>query len=561
MNKALLLSFIVIVNTKAYFQKATEVYDSQKIVNQAISDITSIGLNCADPTRLQKNYQEFIEYTMGLFRGIAKFSSSAVYLTLGNSVYPNFCHVYHSGHINSYNEGILERAGEYSGLPATITLPHPEYYWPKYLIEVTESGNENHKSFVFKNPLWVAQRNITNGILESKSLNVVDGLSLSMLGGSQGDVVGGPIQSVLRNQRITGAIDKDFQSFEASIWPVALSHEIAKEFSVCGKEREKYGLNAGGVKWKVPVVPMTCSLATSRQIGFMWDMGLIDLVNPASIKKVAIGSNPKTCALEYTAKMAAKLAASEARSITQAGEAMLNKLKAPFDLRKALLGCGFPPIGEAESFFNTIKDFARTDKLFELSCSPWGGIFPRTSKEYTTSEFKFINTALKFKSVSNEVLGVDRGDLEKWTTVYPRDTRSSSLYHTGDPRMIDKVIGPSGNAYEVKDITTSMTKSNLLKQMSPEIALAYMAKKEKAMNSGQFATGSTKRRIYLISEKIKCVFPSKKIKVKLPGGGGFEKYDSCKSAIKLKVNKYFQQVALRKICDASGMIEGLPWKL
>ena len=147
-----------------------KLFNKGKVFKDAADIISQLGLNCAtDPQLIETFYNEFVR----VLSGVARVASESAQLMVYKADFPNMCHVMTQNHINTYSEGThvtktkkcsLKNplGGCLTHIYTTYEKPEPSYYWPKYLIEVTEKGNDPHPTFAQGNLLYSGNRKIAN---------------------------------------------------------------------------------------------------------------------------------------------------------------------------------------------------------------------------------------------------------------------------------------------------------------------------------------------------------------------------------------------------------------
>ncbi|MFG1544579.1 hypothetical protein [Halobacteriovorax sp. ZH2_bin.1] len=503
--------------------------------------IGNIGLNCLDPSRAQQNYVEFYEEITRLFKGAGGLGLELALLTGTAKDYPNLCNVFTDYHANTYSEKDVFQNKNNKGLFSVSTYSiDVEYYWPKYLIEVTESGSSPASIFTKNNVLYGLSRKVGKLIDTSEIENKMGQIKTTLFSGMNES---NSFITKFNKMRLTG--NNKVKSYEANIWPIALAHEVAKEFTVCGPTREKLGYNAGGVKWPFSGVPMTCPIATTQDAAFIWDTGVMDLIAPDSLAKLYGASDPRSCAIDHVRRATQSKVSGKLSSLTPPVE---NFGSQNAMMRKALFGCSYP-VSSFEAIFNNLSSTLTKNPLNQIMCTPWGQLYPRTGKVATANDYVFANTALKFKSLSNDVFGVELGAQEKISSFLPFDERSYGLYEYGDLRMIDSSASPDLALSETSEIAKSATYASAIAEMDSASALATEVARQEKLETGGVNVSGSRRRIYTVWEKINCVSPVRKQVIRATGAATISKYESCQKAIRLEVYKLFQRKYLRKICD------------
>ncbi|MFG1594143.1 hypothetical protein [Halobacteriovorax sp. CON-3] len=551
-KKALLIvGMIGVVNfySQANFETGVEkILNSDEIKSDFGEIMSSIALNCLDPSRLQQNYVEFIEEMSRLAKGFVEVGPALAILTGTAKRYPNLCNVYtdyHASTIETENKLMSKKTdGPISIKTYSMNI---SYYWPKYMIDVTETGGSPASFFTEGNSLYSLNRKISDKIELGK---LDEALIASAPSESKNFLALNASVSKMNRMRITGSTV--MPTLEAHAWPVALSHKIAKDFTVCGPEREKLGLSAGGIKWPVPMVPMTCPVATSEDIPFAWDTGAIDLISADGLTRAKAGMDIRLCGADIVQRAVGKFSG----KISEVAPP-LEKLQGETPvMRSALMGCSFP-LSSSEGMVNNIRKSASMNPLSKVSCTPWGALYPRSGKTYQRNDYTYANTALRFKSLANDVFGLEIGADEKVSSYYPFDTRAFGLYSYGDIRMKDSSTDPLFIAKEVANQSLSLSYKNVLGASDRVTATAIEISRQDAIKKGKIRPFDSKKRVYTIWEKISCVSPAQIQEIKVMGQPTVRKYNSCQKAIRVEAYKLFQQKYLRRLCDLSGQTLGV----
>lgn len=558
--KAFLIVIIIVTDVLAQgFRFDNFKYSKAQAVLDAQNSLQEIGHNCVEPHRLPLSVKEFVEETTRLIEGMNRLSLEMT-LKMGSSVlYPSICNVFTQSQANEYKEEWLDiPKSKEVGSVGTQKLK-VNYYWPKYQIEVTEIGSDFHDSYKLGNKMLLPSRIVAKKMASMYDISKINSIrnyliaDLPFLSSS-------PVLNPIQKLRITGSQSTDGASLEANAWPIVGSYTVASMLTVCGPSREELGFDPGGIKWPFKGVPMTCPIGTSEDIYPFWDSGYLDFLDPNSVKNILLSTDVKTCGADYVAKTIGDLASAKAENYIPYNSVQ-NAINEKYpSLRKSLLGCSFPLVGDVEAMSLKYAKTVSGQSWRELGCTPWGPLYPRTGRHTFHNDFIYANTALRYKLLLNDVMGINRGLSEKWSMAYPWDARSYQLHMAGSPLLIDTSLSPKHKADLAKNMSAQGTYSAQLSQMDSASALAVELGK-RALEEGGVVDGTGgDRRIYTIWEKIVCPTPITVTTFKTPVGEAYKKYDSCKSAIRLSAYKNFQKNILRKMCDASGNFEGAPWK-
>ena len=201
---------------------------------------------------------------------------------------------------------------------------------------------------------------------------------------------------------------------------MGLSQTWAKYFSVCGKVREDKGLNPGGYAWDIPFVPMTCPVAMSQDIYGFWHTGYLDYVSPKQAGQMVLGSNPVTCSATQAMNFIASQGGFEGAKNSGSQQEVSGELNQMTEkLGKGLRTCSWPLLGKAEVIYKVAKDHLNPGAYKGPHCTVWGTTAPRISTAPFDTEFNFANKALQFKLLAHELMGVPRGNEERWSLAYP----------------------------------------------------------------------------------------------------------------------------------------------
>lgn len=566
-NKTILICFVFIIFSSTSsvaagmsFGDALKNLMKDNLGMDASNAIRNIGFNCSDPSRFQQNYVMFINEVRRLAAGLGEVAAATGKMLAIKPDYPNFCHVMSRKHLNTYSESIFKTYGKTkAGLKIVNETPVPNYYWPKVFIEASEKGMDSHKSFAHNNAFYSMNRAISdklNGPKNNLSVNKFFGLLLGTLfGGDTSSASEILALAPVENLRLTANAGAN-STLESSIWPVAFSHEIAKSFTVCGPVLSDQGRNAGGYKWPVEGAPYFCPIATTSDAGAYWDNGVLDYFDPKSLKAIMESSLPGKCQLNHIQKRLedSPLMSESLGSVSEISESMQDN-----PMRSALLGCSFPILGSVEGVLSKFASMTKTSSWRDITCSPWGQVYPRSSSTILKNDYMFANTALKFELFASDIFGVKRGKAERWSLAYPwESSRGRKLFVPGDPLLIDTSLS---NKVQLGKIRAKEVTANIaLESMPTEAGMLAGLAHYKGIKRGKVNSLNGDRRIYTSFEKITCQYPS--TKTTIAPGTPFEttKYSDCQSAVRFEALKLIQLKYLRAACDMSGQLLGLPWK-
>ncbi|PIR04673.1 MAG: hypothetical protein COV57_03050 [Candidatus Liptonbacteria bacterium CG11_big_fil_rev_8_21_14_0_20_35_14] len=555
----LLINITTSLQAEEYLNVKDGLISDSEIFTDGQNAIREIGQNCADPTRLHLNIMEFVNETKNLISGLSELSSELAIQTGNNRNYPNICHVFTQAQRNTYKEEWIDAPVEKNQGVVSAKTVKVSYYWPKYQIEVMERGNDFASEYIENNSLFSVNRAIAEKLLPLYDVTKISSIKDYITGGLEGGALSQALSPIER-LRITGTGSSTGTHLESNIWPIASSYTVASRLTVCGPEREEMGINPGGIKWPFRGVPMTCPLSTSLDLYPYWDTGVLDFINPRTIKNIFTSSDIKTCAIDYSTKLLAELAEDKVSTFVPT-ELIAKKTEGlSGTIRKALLGCSFPVLGDVEALVSTFTNVTSIGKWRELGCTPWGPLYPRMGRFTFKNDFVYANAALRFKLLSNDLMGVERGQSERWSLSYPWEKRAYGLYIPGSVALIDSSVSVKHQSELIKKFSKEYGYASQLKVQDSVTALGLELSRQGLEKKIGKKLINGDRRIYTIWEKIKCVYPVKKLTIKTPIGITYSKYDSCRSAIKMSVYKNFQQNILPKICTASAMTEGAPWK-
>lgn len=428
MKKLFLTILIYSIHHPSYGFGPDDIVSGGELAKDAAKIIANLGTSCGqDPS----NVTLFVKEVTSILHGVSSVITTAGTQLASKKDYPTACHVLTRPQIDSYHEEkksheekkcVIEDGLGGCALEATITTStiKPIYYWPKYFVEVTEKGNDYHKSFARDNKLYFANRKIAEklrGFIDQNgALNITKKvLGMQVALDTLGLDVGNPdwdgfFKSAalvpFERMRMRADKSKGETSFDAAIWPVVLSKLLAEKFSVCKK---------GGYGWAIDNIAQTCPLALSSDAYAYWDTGMIDYVDPQTAASMITSSNPASCLGEEALRQSGAIRESMGERDKITGE--LGKIGR--ELRESLKTCSWPIIGDAEAL--ALKAYSMTDPLKWSGpyCSMWGPLAPRVSTNHTSSDYSYANKALQFKLFSHELFGVPRGKDERWSLAYP----------------------------------------------------------------------------------------------------------------------------------------------
>lgn len=452
MNKLIILAMVLVIVPPTYsVPDAGSVVskilkDKQKIISDLRSMIVDLGLNCATPDKWPEAYKELVK----LLAGVAKVISEQGLTLALKEDYPTACHVLTKPQIASYTEGVEENSWSEchrwsEGICITkkhITTwrPQPEYYWPKYFLEVAEKGNDAHKSFARGNRLYYANRKIASALSKFVDLdgpislvqkvfltkNLLGTVGINVGSVDNSDLVKTAILTPFEKNRIRANHQKTQPSFEVNIWPVGLSQTLAQHLTVCGPVLTDQGKDPGGYTWAAKGIPMTCPVAMSKDSYAYWDTGMIDYLDPQAVASMAIASNPLSCGAAAGADAFGKLGPAKAESKGESGKISSSLADLTKKLRTGLKTCSWPILGTAQAIAGKVMSATDSAKWKGPYCTLWGSLAPRSSTSLYENDYSYANAALKFKIFSHELFGVPRGSEERWSLAYPWEGPGSS---------------------------------------------------------------------------------------------------------------------------------------
>lgn len=606
-------------------QNISDIIGRGEAISEAKKIVANLGLNCATPD----NWSVFVNEMYKLLAGITRVASESTLMLALKKDYPTMCHVLTQPQINAYREGQKTNNSSscVSRVFGTCVLrkhvktirPTPSYYVPKYFIEVTEKGNDPHPAFAEDNKLYTLNRNISasleslidaKGAIKLTSMVMGSGQVLNAFGGKTGtqdwsQLTKNALLTPFQKMRISANKDATNTTYQAAIWPVALSELIASRFTVCGPILKDKGEHPGGYTWSAKGIPMTCPVSMSQDATAYWDTGMIDYLDPEALTAAAAGSNPLTCGIAEGMTKLANMSGGKAGPLGEQGSINSSLSKLSNKMSKSLKLCSFPVLGNAEAIAKKALSATSMDKWKQSKCTIWGSLAPRMSSSVYSNDYSYANTALKWKLFSHEMFGTPRGQQERWSIALPWEGRGSSTFGGGKYGGIEKihqnVSGKFGSFLKEKGINlpggkttsrseallppgspllidTSYTKKHFSDQVnqlaneagylatmaaSGNSAAAWLGAETARAKSGRFyGRNPTRggRRIYTIWEKISCTGKSMIVKTKVGPAPEITKYQSCRDAIRFEVYKFVQLKLLRRICNALGQEEGKPWK-
>lgn len=627
---------ILLISLNLFFSSSTlanALYDIAEISKDGAKIVSGLGLNCGSPN----NWGVFVEEFQNIASNTQAFITELGLQTGGAKDFPNVCHVLTTNQINSYKEDthrtvdkkcVVKLPKPFKGCKVhnTITTDKPiaSYWWPKYLIEVSEKGNDHHESFTENNTLFKLNRGIANGLsslfdvggvvklaglmeLSMKSLEAT-GIAKKPKTGNSLDSSKAIVLSPLEKMRVTSNSQSNLKTLEASIWPIVSSKVLAEGLTVCGPDNFKIGKETGGYGWDFKGVPMTCPVALSADAYSYWDSGIIDFLDPEFAQSLLVGSNPLTCGMAQAQNYFSN--EKSASSPPSGEQEEIKKKQSGLSLRDkmSLSKCSFPILGPAQAIAK--KTLAMTDmrKWKQVKCTLWGNIAPRSSQLTMETDYSYANTALKFKLFSHEMFGVPRGENERWSIAYPWEgsgtheaegalgsfnkiydssfgqnvkkvtggkmdlsnnnssNRSEGLFVVGDPRFINASMSSKYIANRTKELAREASAISALATstsgLDPITRSAVYSAFETARYAKTSIGGSNAVSGYKRIYTIweKVSCVGSTTRVKTTFPVSITAYSSCRDAIKYEARKYFQIKYLRKLCNFLGHTEGKPWK-
>jgi len=446
-----------VFSTSAFAQGDPEdfvraVMESAETTRKAQEIVTNLGLNCADYANIKLFLQELQKALRGLERLMTE---SGLQLALKKD-YPTACHVLTKEQINAYTENMdtsrKSRCISHDPFGGCLVRqnikvehPHPQYYWPKYFIEVNEKGNDSHPAFAAHNGLYSASRGVAKGIAGFMDKNGALKITAMVMSGKHAlGAIGMNVGSVntqelmqaaaltpFEDLRIRGSHHKTMTTFEVNIWPVAVSETMAEHFSVCGPILKEQGKSPGGYSWPYKGVPMTCPVAMSRDAAPFWDTGMLDYLDPQAVTQMAAASNPVSCGGVTAMDALGGMGGASREKIGDQGPASNATSGMSQDWRQALVGCSLPILGSAEALAKKATSAMDSAKWHGPYCTLWGSLAPRMSSGIFGSDYAYANAGIKFKTMAHELFGVPRGDSERWSLAYPWEGPGSSADAAG----------------------------------------------------------------------------------------------------------------------------------
>jgi hypothetical protein len=429
------------------------VMESAETTQKAGQIVSNLGLNCADYANIKLFLRELQKALRGLGRVMTE---SGLQLALKKD-YPTACHVLTKEQIKAYSEGVdtSHKSRCVSRDPwggcllrenTKVEHPHPQYYWPKYFIEVNEKGNDSHPAFAKNNGLYSASRSVSKSLAGSIDKNGALKITAMVLGGKHAlDAIGmevGPVSSKdlmqtaaltpFEEMRVRASRHKTMTTFEVNIWPVAVSETMAEHFSVCGPLLKEQNKSPGGYSWPYKGVPMTCPVAMSRDAASFWDTGMLDYLDPQAIGQMAAASNPISCGGAAAMDALGGLGEGSREKIGDQAPVSNATSGMSQDWRQALVGCSFPILGSSEALAKKALSAMDSAKWQGPYCTLWGSLAPRMSSGIYGSDYAYANAGMKFKTMAHELFGVPRGDSERWSLAYPWEGPGSVADGRGD---------------------------------------------------------------------------------------------------------------------------------
>ena len=464
MKKIIFLFFSIIVPYRGISeidpkQIISTITGTPEFLKEGMSAIASLGLACGRPDQ----WGLFVSEINKILLGIAEIISETATQLAFKKDYPTVCHVLTQEQLDLYKDyddnskknkkGVrTKRIDKHLPLYKHYEVLSPHYYWPKYFIEVTEKGYDPHDKFAKENGMFKFNRKIAD--IYEKIINPQDVLKLiqSVLTGEvllkgvnaalnalpdkmTGDAnikIGKPkdnfasiiptllLSVPLEKYRLIGSKKDSMSTYDASIWPIALSYAMAKNFTVCGPSLKQSGKHPGG-SFDALGLAATCPMALSSDAATLWDTGFLDYMDPEAISAMVASSNPATCIAD---SVRTYFADEEARDTTTTSNPNDPDKKPHNEIPESSMGdgllkCSYPITGTIESVLK--KSIAMTDpkKWKQAKCTVWGPLAPRASFSVQDTDYSYANTAFKFKLFAHELFGVKRGEAEKWSLAYP----------------------------------------------------------------------------------------------------------------------------------------------
>lgn len=447
------LTLILSLANNSYAADIGSVISNQELIADAERIVSALGLNCGTPN----NYPLFLNEFYKVMTGFGQFSSELALQTGTAKKFPNICNVLTQPQIDSYSETpektynrkcVLIRPWPLKGClkfnNITTTQPRATYWWPKYLIEVSEKGNDFHSSFVEGNKILAINRSIARGLTKFFDVGGVTKLVGLMTGsasllkavgvnlGSTSDLKLGQALALSPSEamRITAGSGRTLTTYEANIWPIVSSKTLASKLTVCGPQITDAGGDPGGYAWPYAGVPMTCPVATSTDAYSYWDSGILDYIDPEAAIQVAAASNPLTCGMAAGMEYLASQGKFQGEKVGD--QSKYDKESSGSSQSKSLSNCSSPVLGTTEAIVKKSMSTADMKKWSQVKCTLWGSIAPKSAITAYDNDYSYANTALKFKLFSHELFGVPRGDQERWSLAYPWEGGGGSTNSTGD---------------------------------------------------------------------------------------------------------------------------------
>lgn len=481
MRLMMMLILSMLLASNGYAGAINSIYDIVEVQRDAARIVSNLGLNCGTPN----NYPVFVDEFKNFISGVSQFSTE-LFLQLGTAKnFPNVCNVLTQNQINSYQETsetthdrkcVLRKwpfkgCLKYNNL--TYDKPQATYWWPKYLIEVTEKGNDFHETFVEGNTILRANRSLSKGLMNLFDVGGVAKLAglltasgqlmkASKIGMNMGDTsnlgLGQAVAlSPMEAMRITSSQSKNATTYEANIWPIVSSRSLAENLTVCGPQLAAMGKNPGGYSWPFKGVPMTCPVATSSDAYSYWDSGILDYLDPEAATQVLAASNPLSCGMAQGMEYLSAQGKFEGQKAGDQSEINNSIGGLGESLKKSISNCSWPILGIAEAIAKKALSSTETRKWSQVKCTMWGPIAPRSSILNYENDYSYANTALKFKLFSHELFGVPRGDQERWSLAYPWE---GGAQEGGNSNAILSKINQFKNSYNEKFQKTMKEVSN-----------------------------------------------------------------------------------------------------
>lgn len=443
-----------------------DILTDPKVHSDIMDQIKDLGLNCAaSPDNWMIAQEELGKILQGLF----KVGADQVLQLALKKDYPTLCHVMSKNQIKS---GYTQKDDQYIGSKCLNKIfgkcvhsmkmygKKIEYYWPKYFVESTRKGYDPHPAFAKDNLLYRANRKvswhlhqmftgegshrITSTVMGANLLRLLD-KNYKSSGFNAENFYKSTILSPFEKMRVRANSSPKMDTYDANIWPVGMSFTYGRNLSLCSPYTEK----TGGVKWPFEGVPQTCPISMSADVYPYWDTGVLDLSNPATIPKLATGLNPLTCA----ASKAAEELASQGGLDTDGYGDKTNILNETGNLSKkmkqALNFCSFPVFGAFDEVLTMASSAANPASWKGPFCTFWGPLAPRKSSGRAKNIFSYANAALKYKLLSHELHGVERGDSERWSLASPWEGQGADMTDDEFSKFLEKWTKKLGQDNEI----------------------------------------------------------------------------------------------------------------